>query len=531
MPRLGVSLRTRLTIWYGALLALTLLGFSSLLYFTLERSLDRGVNEALHLRADQLRRSMLGPNLGLLLQPEDVLPGQMEARPLEEFVAPGIYPQVLNGRGDVISAPPNLPGGRLPVIRQSLDAMQAGQDSWVDLPLGDANVRVLTVPLLVNGEVVGGVQVGQSLSPLESTMGAVARLLFSAGMTALLLAMAAGWLFTRSALRPVARITETARHIAATGDYRRRLQVAQPRVGRGDELFSLASTFNDMIARLEQLLESQRRLLADTSHELRNPLTVIRGNLALLRRDTIPEATRREAVAEAEEEAARMGRLVNNLLLLARADAGQLPDLRREPVDLGLLAADVVDQIRPVADGRVMLATTDGRVLVQGDRDRLKQLVANVIENAVRHTPEGGRIDVRVGVAPADLRLQHAGQADRSSTAETSMATAVLTVSDTGVGIAPEHLPHLFERFYRVDRARPRADGGTGLGLPIAQYVALAHGGVVEAQSDGLGHGSTFRVRLPLLSWEQAVTAAGPRPARQRARRSATPSTTEVSAL
>ena len=133
-------------------------------------------------------------------------------------------------------------------------------------------------------------------------MAAVARLLLSAGVGALVLAVVVGWLLTRAALSPVARITETARHIAATGDYRQRLHVQPPRFGHGDELFFLAATFNDMIARLEHVLESQRRLLADTSHELRNPITIIRGNLALLRREGVPEATRREAVVEAEEE-------------------------------------------------------------------------------------------------------------------------------------------------------------------------------------------------------------------------------------
>src|SRR5205807_9496384 len=176
--------------------------------------------------------------------------------------------------------------------------------------------------LIETGEVVGAVQVAESLNPFENTMDAVARLLLSAGVSALLLAVVVGWLVTRAALSPVFRITETARHIAATGDYRQRLHVTPPRFGHGDELFFLASTFNDMIARLEHMLESQRRLLADTSHELRNPITIIRGNLALLKREGVPEATRREAIIEAEEESARMGRLVGDLLLLARADAG-----------------------------------------------------------------------------------------------------------------------------------------------------------------------------------------------------------------
>ncbi len=513
IPRVGASLRTRLTLWYGALLAITLLGFSTLLYFTLERSLADSSMEALHLRAGQIQHSLLGPNVGLLLQPEDVPPGGT-GRLLDEFVAPGIYPQVINARGDVISPPPNLPGGRLPVLPESLDAMQGGRESTLDLSIGDANVRVLTVPLVVEGQVIGAVQVGQSLSPIQSTMEAVARLLFTAGLLALAFAMAMGWMLTRRALAPVARITETARLIAATGDYRQRLRVARPHLGAGDELYFLAATFNDMIARLEQMLESQRRLLADTSHELRNPLTVIRGNLALLRREGLPDSARREAVLEAEDETARMGRLVNDLLLLARADAGQLPDLRREPVDLAQIAMEVVEQVQARVGQRQVVARNTGKVVVLGDGDRLKQLVANLVENAVRYTSDEGRIEVSVDVAPAELRLQQAESADRSSSAETSMATALLAVTDNGIGIEPADLPRVFQRFYRVDRARPRAEGGTGLGLPIAQYVANAHGGVIEALSAGLGKGCTFRVRFPLLSWEPTNPPA-PAPARR----------------
>jgi signal transduction histidine kinase len=303
-------------------------------------------------------------------------------------------------------------------------------------------------------------------------------------------------------LSPVARITETARHIAETGDYRRRLHVTPPRLGHGDELFFLAATFNDMIARLEHMLESQRRLLADTSHELRNPITIIRGNLALLRREGVPEATRREAVVEAEEEAARMGRLVGDLLLLARADAGEPSSLQREPVDVTELVDGAVEQARPRAETRRLTLATDGRCVVLGDRDRLKQLIANLVENALRYTPKNGRIDVRLTGGPANSSVQQPGVAVRSRNARRpgdSTAMALLTVTDSGIGISPADLPHVFERFYRADKARSRAHGGTGLGLSIAEYIVRAHGGTIQASSEGTNRGSTFSVRLPLM--------------------------------
>src|SRR5438067_7032341 len=367
MLRLGVSLRTRLTLWYGALLALTLLAFSALLYFTLQQSLSSSMDERLTLRADQLRRE-IGPSIGNLLQPEDVGPGVQLQSSLSDFVGTGVYVQLLNPKGLVVATPPNLLGEELPLPASSRQAMSEGRPIFdtVRVGSGTTSVRLLSEPLHLaeTGDVVGAVQVAESLSPIENTMAAMARLLLSAGAGALLLAVVVGWLLTRAALSPVFRITETARHIAETGDYRQRLHVIPPRFGRGDELFFLAATFNDMIARLEHMLESQRRLLADTSHELRNPITIIRGNLALLRRESVPEPSRREAIVEAEEEAARMGRLVGDLLLLARADAGDLPSLQRERVDLGELATEVVEQARPQAGGRRLTVTADSRCVV-----------------------------------------------------------------------------------------------------------------------------------------------------------------------
>jgi signal transduction histidine kinase len=503
--RVGVSLRTRLTLWYGALLAVTLLGFGSLLYFNLQQSLGNSVDDRLSLRADQIRREV-GPSIGNLgLQPEDVAPRQLEST-LSEFVQPGIYVQLLTSRGLVIAAPPNLAGGELPVPDSSREAILRDQRRFDKVPVaaGDANVRLLTVPIHQAGTdaVVGAVQVGESLAPLENTMAAVERLLLITGGGALLLAVIVGWLLTRAALSPVARITATARHIAATGDYRQRLHVMPPRFGHGDELFFLAATFNDMIARLEHMLESQRRLLADTSHELRNPITIIRGNLALLRRDGVPESTRLEAVVEAEDEAARMGRLVGDLLLLARADAGEPPTLRRVSVDLAEVATEVIEQAHYAAGKRELSVLTSGECVVLGDRDRLKQLVANLVENAIRYTPGGGTIHVDVAGAEPIPALQQVPLPARFRTTRVSdMApgTLVLSVSDSGIGISPTDLPHVFERFYRADKARSRAYGGSGLGLSIAQYIAHVHGGHIEAFSEGTNRGSTFRVYLPVI--------------------------------
>jgi signal transduction histidine kinase len=196
-----------------------------------------------------------------------------------------------------------------------------------------------------------------------------------------------------------------------------------------------------------------------------------------------------------------MGRLVGDLLLLARADAGESPALEREPVDLAELATEVVERARPQADERRLSLSIDGQCTVLGDRDRLKQLIANLVENAVRYSPKNGRIDIHLSGAPDGRQLQHAARAVRSRSARVAGSAtdlALLTISDSGIGISPTDLPHVFERFFRADKARSRAHGGTGLGLSIAQYIAQAHGGSIQASSEGSNRGSTFTVRLPL---------------------------------
>ena len=410
---------------------------------------------------------------------------------------------MLDGRARVVAAPPNLAGGELPVPESSRQAIERDQRIFDKVPVafGDANVRLLTAPILKEGtnEVVGAVQVGESLTPLDNTMAAVERLLLITGIGALLLAVVVGWLFTRAALSPVARITATARHIAATGDYRQRLHVMPPRFGQGDELFFLASTFNDMIARLEHMLDSQKRLLADTSHELRNPITIIRGNLALLRRERVPEETRHEAVLEAEEEAARMGRLVGDLLLLARADAGEAPSLRHVPVDVAEIATEVIDQARQMAGNRELTMSSAGGCMVLGDRDRLKQLLANLVENAIRYTPGQGP-DPRPRCRRAAPR--------RCATGNERCSFSYYTCSRHGPRNTPGHGLRLWDRHLASRSAAPvRALLSRRQGA-FARARRFRAGPVncsihrpdarrrIEAFSEGSNRGSTFRVQL-----------------------------------
>ncbi|MEZ4515355.1 MAG: ATP-binding protein [Chloroflexota bacterium] len=246
----------------------------------------------------------------------------------------------------------------------------------------------------------------------------------------------------------------------------------------------MARAFNQTLERLERLFRSQQRFLADVSHELRTPLTSMRGNMDIMQR---MEQYDEQSVVVIQEEMERMSRLLGDLLLLARADSGGLP-IRHERVELDNLLFDVYRQMdRMEKQVDLELAEVD-QVVVSGDDDRLKQLILNLVDNAIKYTPPGGRVSLSL--------TKDAGWAH-------------IQVTDTGVGIPPEDLAHIFDRFYRVDKARTRSMGGSGLGLAIAKWVAQAHGGNIQVTST-VGQGTTFTVTLPIMVTTPALAEVNP---------------------
>jgi two-component system OmpR family sensor kinase len=466
-----VLARQRLALWSALILVLVLLIIGALLMAALEANLRREVDEALLLRAQHVEHGIAVDQDGTL-SPAGVGTGLADLAPIDEIAAPGIYVQMLDHDGAVLLSSANLPGGGLPVPAGLVQQTLAGRQTTITVPIGQERVRLLGRPVVGEGRVLGAVIVGESLHFLDETLRDLRRLLVLAILLAVLLALAGGWWLRRQAMRPVAEVTRVAKDIAATGRFERRIAIPQTQ----DELRDLAATFNEMLARLERTFRRQRDFLADASHELRGPLTVIRGNLDLLQMD-LPEAERRESAAEATEEVKRMSRLVADLLFLAAEDAQE--GLERRPVLLHELVSAAGERARSVDAGKhaVTIICNDPTV-VQGDRDRLTQLLWNLVENALRYTEPGGTVT---------LGLHNHGP------------VAELTVADTGVGIPAEHLPHIFERFYRVERARSHRYGSTGLGLAIVKQVAEAHGGQVRVRSEP-GVGTTFTIALPIAT-------------------------------
>lgn len=353
---------------------------------------------------------------------------------------------------------------------------------------GGASWRVLPVPL---GRGLGTLVVAASLEDVDATVQRLIRIDMIVGAVVLVGLAGAGYLSVRTSLRPLTRIEETAATIAE-GDLSRRVPDQHPRT----EVGRLGRSLNVMLNQIETAFreretseatarrseEKMRRFVADASHELRTPLTSIRGFAELHRQGAVTERDDVAAlVRRIEGEATRMGLLVDDLLLLARLDEER--PFERTSVDLVAIAGDAVEAARPVAADRDISCESEdgGELIVTGDAARLRQVVTNLLDNALAHTPDGSPITVAV----------------RSGEMAPGRPCGVLEVRDQGPGLTPDQAEHVFERFYRTDAARSRAQGGTGLGLSIVAAITAAHGGRTEVDSTP-GHGSTFRICLPL---------------------------------
>ena len=454
-----MSIRTRLTLWYTAVLTVFIVGFGAIVYTVLAVSLVGGLDRTLRNTAGQV---ISGSRVRSFL---DV---QVITMPELDVFGLNVYIEAIQQNGQIARKSFNL--------QQFSEVLDKGGLEWANsrhqpitrnVLTGGARLRVLTVPLLVDDQLAGYLQVGTLRDPVDNTLELLLIVLVVSGLGAIVAATIVGRLLAGRALRPIDMITQTALAISRADDLDKRI----PQVGPQDEVGRLAQTFNIMLDRLERLFRTQQRFIADISHELRTPLTTIRGNVDLMRRMDCLDRPSLDAI---QAESDRVIRLVGDLLLLAQTDAGQT--IRREKVELDTVMLEVFRQMRPLAEGIELIIGEEDQAVILGDADRIKQLMLNLVDNAIKYTPQGGR--VTLGLRRTERE-------------------AVLTVADTGIGIPAEDLAHIFERFYRVDKARSRTAGGTGLGLSIVQWIAQAHGGRIDVQSE-VGKGTTFTVRLPL---------------------------------
>jgi two-component system, OmpR family, sensor kinase len=495
------SFHVRLSLWNVAVLAAILAAFVGVLGHIQSRNLSVTVDRELERRARPFNQPghPLPPPLARfnpgMPGPQPPFDAPRELQPFDgpRFQGPGDFqgyaprprpqwpedpesmraaaftrPRFFTPDGSV-AGPPDVSE---PWERGGLDVALAGGEHFSTATVEGERVRIFSMPLSRGGQTIGALQLAQPLGPFQR-LGErqTAGLLFLTPL-ALIAAGAGGVFLTTRALRPIREMTRTAEKISAE-DLTQRLAVEGE-----DELAQLARTFNAMVARLEVAFEQQRRFTADASHELRTPLARLKVTTSeVLEGDRSSEEYRR-ALRIADESVDGMSRLVQELLILARSDAGQL-SARTQLLDLALLARDVAADWED-AGPSLEVQLPNRPLVIRGNGDNLRRAVGNLLENAVRHTPPEGRITVRADAT-----------ADR----------AVLLIHDTGGGIAAEHLPHLGERFYRVDASRtrdtPGVGGGSGLGLAICRSVVEGHGGTLHINSIE-GRGTAVTLTFPL---------------------------------
>jgi two-component system OmpR family sensor kinase len=522
IPQLLGSARFRLTLWYTLILALVLLIFSSIVYETDKNDLNAAVYASLRSRLTQVA-STYNPQTGYLsldLNGNEQVNRNTGAGIVKRKYAVDEIVLLLTPSGKVLQMT-SIYGDRFSWLAPATVNMWTGQKKdqppylFDNPPLGQVgttNMQLYEIGDLQFYSLAGQSYEFDQAAIVNQQQQVVALLVVGipsdvsfwltdllsvfalAAPLALLLSIAAGYWLAGRAMRPVQAITHTARQISET-DLHRRLELKQR-----DELGELAATFDRMLDRLEAAFARQRQFTADASHELRTPLSIVDLEATrALAHDLTPQAYQ-QTITTIQQESRHMTHLVNDLLLLARADAGQ-NRIKHEEVDVSEIVVDTVERLAPLAQQASMMIKVAPlpELTILGDRVYLVQLLTNIIENALKYGSDNGTyVDI-------NLVQQH----------KQGQAWAVLGICDDGPGIAREHLPHLFERFYRVDKTRTHSQelspdngrlAGNGLGLSIAQWIAQAHGGEITVRS-APGRGSVFEIWLPLQSAAAAARA------------------------
>lgn len=464
------SIRQRLTAWYVLSLGLILLTVSLFWYVTLSRSLTMQMDESLHETAKVVE---LGH-----LQALDILDPEQACAILEVYSYSQDwlgYVQLRDSAGEIACIIQGVNGKALPFGVDARNAVNSGSVHYeTESTAFSFPVRMLSVPVYRHDKIVRILQVGQSSFALEQILRQLRTTSIFLSPFVILILTAFGWFLAGRVLAPIVDITSAAQKITAE-KLNRRLPVNDT----DDEIARLAQTFNLMLGRLEESFVRIRRFSGDASHELRTPLAIIKGETEVALRWAKSDAELRTALESNLEEIDRMDRIVSDLLSLARSDASKL--------HLNIAKFSLTDLLQDIWMSGKVLAEQSGHyvhldyavtseIFIEGDQLQLYRVMINILTNAIKYTPSGGRVDIRLVVQEGRAKIE---------------------IADTGLGISPEDLPHVFERFYRIDSARNRDQGGTGLGLAIVKAIVAAHDGTITVKSD-VGEGTIFSVELPL---------------------------------
>lgn len=469
------SLRFKLTLWYVLILAVLLISFSSFLYLTLSKSLHRSVDNKLRSLAELIAYESGSPmskfGFGNI---DQALETSLNLKPIGKFI------QVLDESGRVGRKSENLKNIQLPISLSTLKNASQGVITFETVhPFGDAPLRIVTFPFKENNQITRIVQVASSLEDVEDALNTLFIILIIAVPFALLVASLGGQFLADKALRPVDHIAQAARMITS----RNLNQRIRPRKGK-DEISRLVETFNEMISRLDKSFRQINQFSADASHELKTPLTILKGEVEVtLRKERSPEEYRQTLTSNLEE-INRMSQIVDDLLLLSKADTGQV-QVNKEDINLSEILSEVVSQMDRLARSKDIRINTSNHweeIHILGDALRIRELFLNLIENGIKYTEAGGSIQVTLAKEVSEGELAK---------------FARVVVSDTGIGIAKDDQARIFDRFFRVDKARSREQGGSGLGLSISKWITDVHQGEISVESE-IGKGSIFIVKLPI---------------------------------
>jgi len=469
------SIRVRLTFWYAMTLAV-ILAVSALFsyhYFShnLREQVDRQVREIAR-TLDQHHSEIIAASDGE--QSCDGMEGLTHSNNW------GAYLLLRNASLQEICSSDNLIDRELPfgpVARQQVRWLNEHIET-VELANGEL-LRLLSAPLVEDSRLLGVIQVAQELGPLQETIEELRLIYLVVGPFAIFWLCLGCWLLAERTIAPIIEVTEAAQGITADNLSRR-----LPMGNYQDELSQMVGCLNQMLDRLDKSFRRVRQFSGDASHELRTPLTILRGETEVtLRWAKTPEEFR-DMLTSNMEEIDRMERIIESLLTLAKSEVGELT-LEMKELSLSDLVQDLYLQSRLLCETKQieveLLLEVEAEVRIRGDELRLRQMFLNLISNAIKYTPEGGRLEIGLKMVEA---------------------SAVIVINDSGIGIPEEHLAHIFDRFYRVDKARNRMDGGTGLGLAIVKWIADAHGGSIQVSST-VQKGSSFSIRLPLAGPEE----------------------------
>ncbi|HPZ09445.1 MAG TPA: heavy metal sensor histidine kinase [Candidatus Eremiobacteraeota bacterium] len=480
------SIKFKLVLWYFIILTIILAAFSFFLYFSYRYSLYSRVDASLQSRAETvaglidiekpdliLQFNVTGTGLnidqiGINFPPaSNLYPFIEQARIYGQFI------QIIDSRGKVVAKSSNLGSREIYLNKDLFKIALGGHFFFQTLKLEEnTSVRLLTYPVIWKDKVICIIQVGTLLNELQTSLEKLSLGLLVTVPTTLLLALLGGFVMAGKVLKPIEEINMTAKKI--TGEnLTQRLEVKNPH----DEIGSLQKTLNQMFDRLENAFSMQKRFTADASHELRTPLTVLKGEIEVALKKTRRPEEYRDILESNLEEVDRLTKIIKDLLFLARTDNGK-DFLSIQNINLSHLCKETIKYMELLASEKKIHISTriDEELIIQGDPDKIKQLLLNLLENGIKYNKENGKITLSL----------HKNE-----------RYAELKISDTGIGISSEDIPYIFERFYRVDKARSREMGGSGLGLSIVKWIVEVHQGEIEVESRP-GEGSTFKVLLPI---------------------------------